>query len=218
MLNVSSTTAASTTSSTSASSTNSAADMNAAQDRFLKLLVAQLNNQDPMNPVDNAQMTSQMAQINTVTGIQQVNDTLKSMAEQFTAMQVLQGSSMVGHDVLIEGNTLAINNNAASAAFDLAGRAESVKVDVLSPSGQVVDTFNLGALDAGRQAFTWDASSYNFSGSPSFKVTATLGGKAIESTAMVRATVSSVSGDATGMKVQLKGRPDVAYSSVKAIL
>jgi flagellar basal-body rod modification protein FlgD len=76
-----------TSTSTSASSSSSSSDMNAAQDRFLKLLVAQLNNQDPMNPMDNAQMTSQMAQINTVTGIQQVNDTLKSMAEQFTAMQ-----------------------------------------------------------------------------------------------------------------------------------
>jgi flagellar basal-body rod modification protein FlgD len=66
--------------------------MQAAQDRFLKLLVAQLNNQDPMNPMDNAQMTSQMAQINTVTGIQQVNETLKSLAEQFSAMQVLQAA------------------------------------------------------------------------------------------------------------------------------
>ncbi len=207
---------AATSSSTTAS--NSAADMNAAQDRFLKLLVAQLNNQDPMNPVDNAQMTSQMAQINTVTGIQQVNDTLKSMAEQFTAMQVLQGSSMVGHDVLIDGNTLTVNNNTASGAIDLAGRAESVKVDILSPSGQVIDTLNLGALEAGRNNFNWDASAYTYSGNPSYRVTATLGGQTIANTAMARATVSSVSSDATGMKVQLQGRPDVAYSSVKAIL
>ncbi len=82
---------------TNTASTTSTIDE--AQDRFLKLLVAQLNNQDPMNPMDNAQMTSQMAQINTVTGIQQVNETLKSLGAQFTAMQVLQGSSMVGHDV-----------------------------------------------------------------------------------------------------------------------
>ena len=83
---------------------NAGTDPTAAQDRFLKLLVAQLNNQDPMNPMDNAQMTSQMAQINTVTGIQQVNETLKSMADQFASLQVLQGASMVGRDVLIEGS------------------------------------------------------------------------------------------------------------------
>ncbi len=193
-------------------------DMNVAQDRFLKLLVAQLNNQDPMNPMDNAQMTSQMAQINTVTGITQVNDTLKSMAEQFTAMQVLQGANMVGHNVLVEGNTLSIENGAAGGAVDLAGRAESVKIDVLSPGGQVIDTLNLGALDAGRHAFDWDASAYNMPGKPSFKVTATLGGQPIDNTALARATVTSVSSDAGAMKVQLQGRPDVAYSSVKAIL
>ena len=140
------TSSASSTSSATAS-TNS---MDAQQDRFLKLLVAQLNNQDPMNPVDNAQMTSQMAQINTVTGIQQVNETLKSMAAQFTALQVLQGSSMVGHDVLMDGNTLSLKNGTAQGAFELAAKAESVKVEVMSPGGQVLDTINLGALDAGR--------------------------------------------------------------------
>jgi flagellar basal-body rod modification protein FlgD len=212
-----------TSSITAAASTNnagstSASTTDAAQDRFLKLLVAQLNNQDPMNPMDNAQMTSQMAQINTVTGIQQVNDTLKNMAEQFTAMQVLQGSSMVGHDVLVEGNALTIHNDTAGGALDLAGRAESVKVDILSPAGQVIDTLNLGALDAGRHSFNWDASAYTYSGQPSFKVTATLGGKAIDSTAMAQARVTSVGSEAGALKVQLQDRAAVTYSSIKAIL
>lgn len=202
----------------SSSSTSSASSSEEAQDRFLKLLVAQLNNQDPMNPMDNAQMTSQMAQINTVTGIQQVNDTLKSMAEQFTAMQVLQGSSMVGHDVLVSGNTMAIKNDVGSAAFDLNGRAESVKVEVLSPAGQVVDTLNLGALDAGQHSFDWDASSYSFAGNPTFKVSATLGGQAIGNTTFGRATVSSVGSEGGVMKVQLTNGTAVDYSAVKAIL
>lgn len=210
------------TASTAASSTGSAnagsASMNAAQDRFLKLLVAQLNNQDPMNPLDNAQMTSQMAQINTVTGIQQVNDTLKSMAEQFTALQVLQGTSMVGHDVLIESPTLSINNGVAGAAIDLAGRAESVKVDILSPGGQVIDTLNFGALEAGRHSFNWDASTYNYEGNPSFKVTATLGGQSIAATGLARASVASVGSEAGALSVQLQNRPSVAYGAIKAIL
>jgi len=209
-----STAAASSTSSANAST----ASMDAAQDRFLKLLVAQLNNQDPMNPLDNAQMTSQMAQINTVTGIQQVNDTLKSMAEQFTALQVLQGSNMVGHDVLIESPTLSINNGVASGAVDLAGRAESVKVDILSSGGQVIDTLNFGALEAGRHSFDWDASAYNYSGNPSFKVTATLGGQTIATTSLARANVASVGSEAGAMSVQLQNRQAVAYNAIKAIL
>ena len=139
---------------------SAATDPAAAQDRFMKLLVAQLNNQDPMNPMDNAQMTSQIAQINTVTGIQQVNDTLKSMAEQFTSLQVLQGASLVGHDVLVEGTTLTRNAGVAKGAVELAGTADNVKIEILTPGGQIIDTINLGALEAGRHSFEWNAASY----------------------------------------------------------
>lgn len=203
---------------TASPSAQAATDANASQDRFLKLLVAQLNNQDPMNPMDNAQMTSQMAQINTVTGIQQVNDTLKSMAEQFTAMQALQGTNMVGHNVLMEGNTLTPIDGVAVGAVDLGGRAESVKIDVLSPGGQIVDTINAGALDAGRHYFNWDASGYTGGGTPTFKITATLGGKDIAATALSSDKVVSVGTDNGAMTMQLQGRGTTAYSSVKAIL
>ncbi|MDD5028827.1 MAG: flagellar hook capping FlgD N-terminal domain-containing protein [Rhodoferax sp.] len=202
----------------SASTASSSSSMDAAQDRFLKLLVAQLNNQDPMNPMDNAQMTSQMAQINTVTGIQQVNDTLKSMSEQFTAMQVLQGSSMVGRSVLMQGNTLTIQDGSAAGAVDLAARAESVKVEVLSPGGQVLDSFDLGALDAGQHSFTRDASAYTYSGNPSFKITATLGGKAIDNTALMLGTVQSIGSSNGALTVHLQDGSSVAYSSIKAVL
>ncbi len=195
-----------------------ASDANVSQDRFLKLLVAQLNNQDPMNPMDNAQMTSQMAQINTVTGIQQVNETLKSMADQFTSLQVLQGTSMVGHGVLVASNTLTRNAGVASGALDLAGKADAVRVEILSPGGQVLDTLNLGALGAGRHSFDWDASNYKGTGEPSYRVTATLGGNPVDSTALARDTVTSVGSDNGAMTVQLQGRAAVGYSSVKAIL
>ena len=193
-------------------------DTAASQDRFLKLLVAQLNNQDPMNPMDNAQMTSQMAQINTVTGIQQVNETLKSMATQFSSLQVLQGTSMVGHGVLIESNIMPRVNGVSSGAIDLAGPSDTVKIDILSAGGQVLDSFNLGALGAGRHPFSWDASSYQGTGEPSYRVTATQGGKAVTTTSLARDTVVSVGSENGAMTVQLLGRGSVAYGDVKAIL
>jgi flagellar basal-body rod modification protein FlgD len=195
-----------------------ASDATASQDRFLKLLVAQLNNQDPMNPMDNAQMTSQMAQINTVTGIQQVNETLKNMADQFTAMQVLQGSSMVGHNVLVEGNALTRIEGVASGAVELAGTADAVKLEILSPGGVVIDTLEMGALPAGRHPFNWDAAGYKGTGEPSFRVSASAGGKAVASTSFAQDKVVSVGSDNGALSVQLQGRGAVAYSSVKAIL
>jgi len=209
------TTGTSTTRSSTSGSTSAAAQ----QDRFMKLLVAQLNNQDPMNPMDNAQMTSQIAQINTVSGIQQVNDTLTNMTAQLNAMQVMQGSSsLVGKKVLVASNTLAVSNGVASGAVDLAAKAESVKVDILSPGGQVIDTLNLGALDAGRHTFDWDASKYNFTGQPSFTITATTGGKTIDSTALASDKVTSVGSSNGAMTVQLQGHGAVAYSDIQSIL
>ena len=193
-------------------------EANASQDRFLKLLVAQLNNQDPMNPMDNAQMTSQMAQINTVTGIQQVNETLKSMATQFSSLQVLQGTAMVGHDVFIESNTLTQKSGVASGAIDLAGKADSLKIEILSPGGEVLDTLDRGPQEAGRHTFDWDASNYQGLGDPSFRVTAKLAGDTVASTSMARATVMSVGSEGGVMTVQLQGRTAVSYDRVKAFL
>ena len=200
------------------SSNSSASSTAVSQDRFLKLLVAQLNNQDPMNPMDNAQMTSQMAQINTVTSVQQVNDTLKSLSTQLSSLQMLQGSSLVGHDVLVEGSTLSLKDGKASGAIDLDTKADSVKIDILSAGGQVVDTIDLGAQGAGRHSFDWNASGHLATGTPTFRVTATLGTAKVSSTSLARDTVVSVGSENGAMNVQLQGLGNVAYGAVRTIL
>jgi flagellar basal-body rod modification protein FlgD len=190
----------------------------ASEDRFLKLLVAQLNNQDPMNPMDNAQMTSQLAQINTVSGIQTLNDTMKSMATQIAALQSLQGSATIGHDVLTEGSTLDIVDGVGKGSFDLSANADAVKVQVSTAGGTVLGTVNLGAQEKGRQSFTWDASAYTGSGDLSFKVTATNGGTAVTTTSLQRNKVVAVSNDNNVLNLQLQNGSSVAYADVKAIL
>ena len=218
--NTSTSPASSVAASTATSASTSTTDTAAMQDRFLKLLVAQINNQDPMSPMDNAQMTSQMAQINTVSGIQQVNQTLTSMAAQFTAMQVLQGTSMVGHNVLTAGSTLVPDPSTgmAAGAFDLAGAADAVKVEILAPGGQVLDTVNMGALPQGRQAFQWNAASYQGTGSPTFRVTATSGKQAVPTTSLVSEQVVSVGAVNGAMSIQLQSGKSVGYTDIAAIL
>lgn len=204
----------------SADTATAISDADAAQDRFLKLLVAQLANQDPMNPLDNAQMTSQIAQINTVTGIQQLNATAKSMAEQFGTLQVMQGASLVGRSVLTDGDTLSVDaaTKEASGTFELAGDATDVTVQVLSPGGQTIDTLQLGALGAGRHDFDWDASKYAGSGTPTFTVAARSGNSSVPSSTYVRDTVKSVGADAGVLTLSLEKGGSVAYGAVRAIL
>jgi flagellar basal-body rod modification protein FlgD len=209
---------AASTPATAAAAGASGTDTAQAQDRFLKLLVAQLNNQDPMNPMDNAQMTSQMAQINTVTGIQQLNDTMKSMTAQYASMQLMQGASLVGREVLTSGNTLTLDGKTGKGSIDLTGPASSVKVDVLSAGGQVVGTVNLGPQSAGRSDFSWDAKGYTGGGTLTFKVTADNAGQKVEANPLMREKVTSVGMDKGAPVLQLSGGSRVSANTVVAVL
>ena len=200
---------------------NSTTDPNAAQDRFLKLLVAQLNNQDPMNPMDNAQMTSQMAQINTVTGIQQLNLSMQGMTEQFAAMQTLQGTMMIGRSVLAEGDRLAVDEKGSGKGYFVLGNtATSTKIEVLSPSGQVVDTVDLGAQEKGRHDFTWDTSKYT-AGDPStlrFRVVAASKDGAVESTTLMQSKVVGTGWDNGALTLTLENGDTIPYSLFRNIV
>ena len=198
------------------SGSGTVSDATAAQDRFLKLLVAQLNNQDPMNPMDNAQMTSQMAQINTVTGINKLNETMSNMVSQLLSTQILQSASMVGHNVLLAGNTLSVSSGVAAGAVDVGASADSVSIEIQSPGGQVLDTFNLGAKDAGRHEFTWDASAYPGQ-TVKIAVKASIAGKSVAATPMAVDTIQSVSNENGVLKLNLANGSSVSYSDVAAI-
>ena len=188
-------------------------------DRFLKLLVTQLQNQDPLNPLDNAQITSQMAQINTVSGIEKLNTTVQGLNGQFMQMQVLQGTALVGRDVTLPGNKLALEEGAGTAGFELNGPADRVTVEVLSASGRVIDTLNLGAQGAGRSAFEWNpaAATGAVDGEKySFRITATSGTLRVgaEPLMLDRVRAVSLDGDRLILETQNSGR--VAYGDVRA--
>ncbi|MGI4797996.1 MAG: flagellar hook assembly protein FlgD [Janthinobacterium lividum] len=188
----------------------------ASADRFLKLLVAQMQNQDPMNPMDNAQVTSQMAQINTVQGIQTLNNTVSGLSGTLMNMQVLQGSALVGHDVVVKGSSMSIEDGVGQGAFDLSQAADTVKVEVLDSGGKVVNTQQLGSESAGKHGFQWDASSAD-GGNYTFRVTATAKGGAVETQLLMRDKVNAVSTGGTSLTLELAKSGSVPYAEVQAL-
>ena len=213
------TTATSGADTSSGTKANASTDPAAAQDRFLKLLVAQLNNQDPMNPLDNAQMTSQIAQINTVTGIQQLNQTMQSMASQFNSLQVMQGTSLIGRNVMTEGSTLAVADKVGKGGFEIASPATSVKVDVMDASGHVVESMDLGPKAAGRHTFDWDASAYKGSTEGmQFRVTATNGSAKLETTSLALSKVTAAGAEDGQLVLSLANGKSIKYSQIKALV
>ena len=204
--------------STTARSSSTANTAEQTQDRFLKLLVAQLNNQDPLNPMDNAQMTTQMTQINTVSGIQQLNETLKGMAAQFGAMQSLQGTSLIGREALVAGTQFGFDGSTGKAAFRLDAAAASVQVDVIGKNGAVLDTLDFGALTAGQHSFNWDGHGTDPTQVAGFKVRAATGGQPVAATTYSRLTVTSV-GIANGaMNLQLQDGRSLGYDQVATFM
>ena len=212
-----------TSTSSGSGSVTSAADM---QDQFLTLLVAQLQNQDPTSPMDNSQLTSQMAQISTVSGIEKLNSTVESVTSQFASMQMLQGVSMIGHTVLSAGNQLGLAKEAedgtkslsGTAAFDLDASASNVTVTITDANGKIVDTIEMGSANAGRSYFTWDGSNYTGESMDlRFKVTATNGDAAVKSTTLSPNAVVATSISNGSLMLELANGESINYNSVKAV-
>lgn len=210
--------ATSSISGASASGAATSSTDTATSDRFLKLLVTQMQNQDPLNPMDNAQVTSQMAQINTVNGIEKLNTTVSGLNGQFIQLQSLQAATLVGHDVWLQGNALQVTNGVGEGAFNLDGAADSVKVEILNGAGKVVDTLNLGAQSAGRQEFSYPKEGLGADGAQyTFRVTALSGAKAVTSTPLMLDHVESVGIDGDTLTLALTRGGDTPYSKVLAI-
>ncbi|MBX9793341.1 MAG: flagellar hook assembly protein FlgD [Burkholderiaceae bacterium] len=201
----------------SGSSATAAADDSGSEDRFLKLLITQIQNQDPLKPMDNAQMTSQIAQINTVKGIEKLNTTVEGLSGQFTQMQALQGASLVGHNVVVPGNVLDIADGVGQGGFEMTAAADSVKVEILSPAGTVVDTFGLGALGSGLHSFDWPTTTATNDSGLRFRVTASNGTVTSTPTLLMRDRVNAVTTSGNALNLELQNSGSVPYSSVKAL-
>ncbi|MDR3096266.1 MAG: flagellar hook assembly protein FlgD [Paraburkholderia sp.] len=194
------------------------------QNTFLQLLVTQLQNQDPTNPMDSSQMTSQLAQINTVTGIQQLNTSLSSLSTQLSAGQNAQAALLIGSTVLAPGSSMAVTSGAApQLGVTLPAAASDVKLTITNAAGQVVNTLNLGAQSAGTVPVTWNgtdtAGNAVADGNYTISASATINGQAGTATALVASKVQAVIQQSDGSaSLSLANGKTVSLSGVAGIL
>lgn len=191
--------------------------MSETQDRFMTLLVTQLRNQDPLNPMDNAQVTSQLAQLETVNGITQLNNTLLALSGQMDLSQSMQAANLIGKSVLFPGEKVSLG----SATQDGITRSESTPfgVDIISPaakvavtihdgSGKVVRKMELLNQDVGVLQLSWDgkddAGSMMPDGAYTVQVAAAdADGESVAAQALSYGRVSSVSYASSGLQMDL---------------
>lgn len=133
------------------------------QEDFFALLTEQLANQDPTKPVDNDQLVAQMTSFTTADGIQQLNDNFNSFATSMTSNQALQASSLIGQDVLVQGN-IGYKSDAATGLSGVVINEQSTtntELSVLNGNGEVVRTIDLATQPAGNIEFNWDGTDNN---------------------------------------------------------
>lgn len=205
--------------SSSSTSTSATADM---ENRFLTLLMAQIKNQDPLNPLDNAQVTTQLAQLNTVNGIEKLNSTLSQLLAGYNESQSMQSAALIGKNVMVAGKNLPLSNSQAVGGIHLASAADLVTLTIKDSTGKVVQTEELGAREAGTTYFGWDGKDADgkvlADGNYTFEVAATANGKKVEAAAMQIGTVSAVVRSTDGFLLDLGALGNVAFKDVQQIL
>lgn len=207
---------------TAASAAGEATPASAANEqRFLKLLVTQLKNQDPLNPMENAQLTSQLAQMSTVSGIEKMNATLQTMLERSTAGQMMQAAGMVGRWALTPASSLPAGEGPAAFAVELPSSAASVQALVTNAAGVVVRTIDLGAQPGGLHDAAWDrlddAGRPAAAGAYQVRVVAANGSAPVPASTLVYEQVGGVAPGPAGVSLDLAGGRRVALTDVRIL-
>lgn len=195
--------------------------INSTQDRFLKLLVTQMKNQDPLNPLDNAQVTSQLAQLSTVTGIDKMNNTLETFMASLQSSQSLQMSNLIGHDVLVEGNQLSFDGTAGYFGVELPTSTDDLTFTISDAAGNPIRKITLGNQPEGIIPLSWDGYGDNgsqaASGNYTFAVSATINGEAATATGLSLTQINSITASSTGIKLNLNNADSVTGADLKQI-
>ena len=127
------------------------------QSDFLKLMTTQLQNQDPFAPMDNGDFIAQMAQFSTVTGIQEINNSIGKLVEEFDQARIATASNLLGHSVLVPGDTgLPDEDGQLHGVLDLPDRTLMTELSYLdAETGEVLHSEDMGPLAAGLVGFSW---------------------------------------------------------------
>ena len=126
------------------------------QAEFLKLMTAQLQNQDPFSPMDNGDFIAQMAQFSTVTGITEINNNLTNLGERLEPNRIATAASFLGTSVLVPGQTVSPDDNGEiHGVIDLPSSSNNVGLSISNTNGEIVHTIDLGSQKKGLIGFSW---------------------------------------------------------------
>lgn len=195
------------------------------QEGFLELMTAQLNNQDPLKPMQSGEFFTQIAQFSSVSGMQELQNSFQQVASAMFSSQVLQASAMIGRSVLVPGEAARFEGGApVNGLAELPASTSNLRVGVFDGNGQLVRNMDLGQQPGGDIAFQWDGRGDDGKAVPPgdyyLKAAALYEGRSVALKTFVAARVESVAveGNGQGVTLNLAGQGGVDLSSVKRVM
>jgi len=192
-------------------------------DTFLKLMITQMNNQDPFKPMENGEFLGQIAQFASVTGLDTLNESFSDLSTSLTSAQALQAGALVGREVLAPIGTGRLNaGSSIRGQVELATRSTDVTVRITDQVGQLVREIPMGSADAGPLTFNWDGlddqGSFATPGLYDVEVSASVDGKEEILQTQLFSNVESVNiSGVGGLTLNLEGLGPISFNSVSQI-
>jgi len=176
------------------------------QEQFLTLLVAQLQNQDPLNPSDPTDFTAQLAQYSQLEQLFNLNDSMDQLTAATYSSQLYGALSLIGQEVVVENDQFTLGDNPVQVGYRIDGNITEASLVIKNSSGQVVTTLNATDLSAGNHFLTWDgkdSSGNNMApGTYSVSITAkNANGSSATLTPLVRSQVTGIDLSGTQAKI-----------------
>lgn len=193
---------------------------------FLELMLAQLNNQDPMEPMENGEFLSQIAQFTTATGVSDLHSAFADLANSLSSNQALQASSLVGRTVLVPTSSAYLaSGEGVSGRATVSASTSQLNISIYDAAGQAVRTIPLGQQPAGEIEFNWDGKLDNgtnaSTGYYTIRAEALIGGEVQAMQGMIAKKVESVSLGASGgqgVTLNVTGSEAISLSNVRQIM
>jgi flagellar basal-body rod modification protein FlgD len=186
------------------------------KDDFLKMLIAQLKNQDPLNPLDGSNFAAQLAQFSSLEQLQNMNTKLETLGTSFSSLNNVQVANLIGNEVSAKGNTTTVEGSTNTMYYNLPSDVKQGTVKIYNAEGTLMKTFSFGSQKAGTNSLTWNSSNVS-AGTYTFEVSATdSSGNDVSVTSMVTGKVTGATFKNNVPYLTVNGQ-DIAFADILSV-
>ena len=186
------------------------------KDDFFKMLLAQIQNQNPLNPIDGADFAAQLAQFSSLERLGNINDQLETMNLYQASVNNAQSLNLIGREVTAKGDVLKVEGEPVDLTYNLSGYAKKVSIKIYDEEGSLVDTLEFGNQKEGRNSVVWDCNNVS-KGNYTFDVSAIDdNGNNVDVDTMTTGVVTGVTFKNGSSYLSINGQ-DIAFGDVISV-